>query len=280
MATTVAVFFQQPGIHAYPLHTEPYRQRFAELAREVERLGAQFRVVREQSCYVGNGLFKRGWKYAYGRLVPAGPVRGSVIFDKGYFVSDDSVPVFNPTALSHLCTDKYLTATTFPDDSPHTLYIASEAEFQAAIQHQPDRLKVVKPLDGLGGEGVYIGTASELQTIDRQYPCLLQEFLDTSGGIADITKSHHDLRIAILNGNIVYVLVRTPPPGQLVASAGLGAHIRAIDRHRLPTTALDLVGRVERQMSAYTQRFYSIDLAFVNGQPKIIELNSRVGLGD
>ncbi len=278
--TTVAVFFQQPGKHSYPLHTEQYRQRFAELAREVERVGAQFRVVREQSSYLGDGLFEQGWKYASDGLVPTEDVRADVIFDKGYFVSDDAVPVFNSPALSQLCTDKFLTARTFPDDSPNTQYIASVEEYRAAIQRDPARLKVVKPIDGLGGEGIHIGTAAELQAVDCSYPCLVQEFLDTGGGIPGIIDRHHDLRVAILNGEIAYTLVRIPPADTLVANVALGASILAIERHQLPVASLELVARVEQVMSAYGKRFYSIDLGFVDGQPKILELNSRVGLGD
>ena len=277
---TVAVFFQQPGMYAYPLHTQQYRQRFAELAREVERLGAQFRVVRQQASYLGNGLFKRGLKYQCDRLVPTGEVRADIIFDKGHFVSDNSVPVFNSPALSQLCTDKYLTARTFPDDSPTTHYIASEAEYQAAIQLEPVRLKVVKPIDGLGGNNVYIGTAAELQTVVRGYPCLVQEFLDTSSGIHGLVDGPHDLRITILNGEIVYTMVRIPAPGKLVANVALGARIQVIERDRLPDTAIDVVARVEQVTLAYGQRFYSIDVAFAHGRPKILELNSRVGLGD
>ena len=277
---TVAMFFQTPGMYSYPLHTDQYRQRFSELAREIETLGTQFRVVREQSTFLGHGVFRHGWKYGKNGLIPTGIVQADVIFDKGYFISDDSVPVFNSPELSQLCTNKFLTVQTFPGDSPKTEYIATEQEFQVAMRKRGARLKVVKPIDGLGGEGIHIGTAEELQTVYRRYPCLLQEFLDTSSGIPGIIDRPHDLRIAILNGEIVYTVVRIPPANTLVANVSLGASILAIEAHQLPVTALELVDRVEQVMSLYGKRFYSIDIAFVDCRPKIIELNSRVGLGD
>ncbi|NET39261.1 MAG: ATP-grasp domain-containing protein [Cyanothece sp. SIO1E1] len=276
----IAVFFQAAGALAYPLHTEQYIWRFTHLGMAVESYGGQFRIVRHQSSYLGSGHFAHSWALRDGKVIEAGPITANVVFDKGRFMTDGAIPVFNCQEISEICTNKYRTFELFQAYCPQTYRVETEQEFCAALKKLPGSEKVMKPIDGLEGKDVYIGSSEYLQQQQRRYPLLVQEFLDSQEGIPGIVEGIHDFRVAILNGEIVYSLVRIPAPGELVAGMSRGSTMQVVDTDNIPQVIVKLVAEIDRKLAPYGARFYGIDLALVKGQPRIIELNSRVGLGD
>ncbi|NEQ59536.1 MAG: ATP-grasp domain-containing protein [Moorea sp. SIO4A1] len=277
---TVAVFFDEAGTFAYPFTKKKYIRHIAQLGEAIEACGANFRVVRHQSSYLGSGEFAQSWELRDGEVIETGPVKADVIFDKGLFSSDGTIPVLNCQEINEICTNKYKTFQLFSDYSPQTYLVNSQEEFLDALLNIPGQYKVVKPLDGLEARNVHIGDDEFLKKQDCPYPFLVQEFLDSRSGIPGIVNGVHDFRVALLNGEIVHSIVRTPASGKLVASVTEGGEMRVVEIELIPSTVLDLVEQIEKHMVQYGTRFYGIDLALVNGQPKIIELNSRVSIWD
>ena len=279
---TVAIFFQESGALSYPLNKEKYVRHFLQMDAAIRACGARCCIVRHQSSYSGSGHFSQSWEFQNGSVVETGPVRADVVFDKGLFVGDGRIPVLNRQEINDICTDKYKTFQWFPEDCPQTCWVATEAEFEAAIAKLQTPYKVVKPIDGLEARDVCIGTTEELKDRPRNYPLLVQEFIDSRAGIPGIVSGTHDLRLAILNGEIVHSFARVPPPGSAIASTSRGATVQIIeDWQKLPPAVFELADRVEQKMKPYGDRFYSIDLAIAaSGRPQIIELNSRPSIWD
>ncbi|NEO74592.1 ATP-grasp domain-containing protein [Moorena sp. SIO3H5] len=277
---TVAVFFDEAGTFAYPFTKKKYIRHIAQLGEAIEACGANFRVVRHQSSYLGSGEFSQSWELRDGQVIETGPVKADVIFDKGLFSSDGTIPVLNCQEINEICTNKYKTFQLFSDYSPQSYLVNTQEEFFEALDKIPGQYKVVKPLDGLEGRNVHIGDNDFLKKQDCPYPLLVQEFIDSRSGIPGIVNGVHDFRVALLNGEIVHAIVRTPPSGELVASVTQGGEMFVVEIELIPSTVFELVEHIEKHMVQYGNRFYGIDLAIVDGQPKIIELNSRVSIWD
>ncbi len=279
--TTVGVFFQEAGALAYPFSKQKYIRHISQLGSAIEELGADFRVVRHQSSYLGAGKFDQSWQLINEQVIETGAITADVVFDKGLFVGDGKVPVLNCQEINDICTNKYKTFELFPKYSPQTFLVADVAELDAALAAISGNYKVVKPLDGLEARNVHIGDSKYLKEQEYIYPLLVQEFIDSQAGIPGIIDGVHDFRVAILNGEIVHSLVRTPGPGKLVASVSQGGIMKVVENiDSLPQETWELIEYVEQRMAIYGSRFYGIDMAFVNGEPKIIELNSRVSIWD
>ena len=210
-----------------------------------------------------------------------GELKVDVIFDKGLFISDGTIPVINCQEINEICTNKYKTFELFSKYCPQTYLVNTEEEFHQALDKLPGKYKVVKPLDGLEGRNISIKESFFLRKKTFTYPVLVQEFIDSSAGIPGIVDSLHDFRIALINEEIVHSIVPIPPPGELIASTSLGATMKVVeDMEMIPETVLSMVAEIDSIMALYGNRFYSIDLALVNGQGKIIELNSRPSIWD
>ncbi len=279
--TTVAVFFQEAGALAYPLNKQKYIRHISQLGSAIEELGANFCVVRHQSSYLGAGKFDQSWQLINEQVIETGAIKADVVFDKGLFVGDGKIPVLNCQEINDICTNKYKTFELLPKYSPQTFLAADAAELDVALGEISGDYKVVKPLDGLEARNVHIGENQYLKQQDYVYPLLVQEFIDSRGGIPGIIDGIHDFRVAILNGEIVHSIVRTPGPGKLVASVTQGGIMQVVENlDSLPQATWELIEYVEQKMAIYGHRFYGIDMAFVNGEPKIIELNSRVSIWD
>lgn len=278
---TVAIFFQEAGTFAYPFTKKKYIRHFLQMSEAITACGAKCKIVRHQSSYLGSGKFSQSWEFQEGEVIETRAIKADVIFDKGLFISDGKVPVINCQEINEICTNKYKTFELFGEYCPQTYLVNTETEFDAALEKLPGTKKVVKPIDGLEARNVHIGDNYFLKQQPRSYPLLVQEFLDSSSGIPGIIEGIHDFRLAILNGEVVHCLVRTPAPGKLLASISQGGELQVVENLQLiPQTVWEVVEKIDQKMASYGSRFYGIDLAFVGDKPKIIELNSRVSIWD
>jgi glutathione synthase/RimK-type ligase-like ATP-grasp enzyme len=274
----VATFFKLPEVLDYPLSKADYFDAYTELGQKVEAKGGQFFVVRGMSTYEGNGHFSQSWKFVNGQLEAAGPLTADVVFDRGEFETDGQVLVFNHPDINHLCTDKWAMYQRFAEYCPKTWLVHSQAELEQALSQVSTKLVVAKPVDGQEGEGVMIDTAAVIASQKWAYPVLVQDFIDTSFGIPGIVEGLHDLRVALVNGEIMYSYFRTPPQGSYLANVARGGKFSMIDPTKLPGKVLEIVSKIDGELASVGSRFYGIDFGITQDGPKIIEMNSRLGL--
>lgn len=276
---TVAAFLRSNSIADYPLSKEDYQISYFELSQAVAAHGGEMFVACGQDSYLGNGEFSRGWHIdAPGQYTEISLPKASVIFDKGGFVSDNTVPVFNHPELSRICSDKFVMYQKFSQYCPKTFLVDSQAELADALSALTTPMGVIKPVDGFEGHDVLIKSIEELRVGTYTFPVLVQEFMDTSGGIPGIIEGTHDLRIALFNDTILYSYVRTPPPGKFTANVAQGGAFRMVAVADLPTEVREIVTQIDKQMAPYGPRFYGIDVGITPQGPHLIEMNSKLGL--
>lgn len=275
----VATFFPPGPIEDHPFTKEPYRQAYFDLSQAVTAQGGQLFIVRGQDSYQGSGQFSRGWLMdapdAYTEITAP---RATVVYDKGRFVPDHGLPVFNHPGLSELCSDKFLNYQRFSEFCPLTFLTHSPAELTAAFQNITTERVVVKPVRGFEGRSVHIGTVAELSELTHDFPVLVQEFMDTSQGIPGIIEGIHDVRLAFFNEDILFSYVRTPPLGKLTANVAQGGTFRMIHPSRIPAEMVRIARQIDATVAHYGPRLYSVDMCLTPQGPKLIEMNSRLGL--
>jgi glutathione synthase/RimK-type ligase-like ATP-grasp enzyme len=281
--TKVGVYFTAPNELDYPLNKEVYVICYEELSQAVRSQGGDFYIVRGAQRYLGNGTFSKSWQIDGSHIRESGEIKLDAIYDKGDgndLRVEEDVPILNTKKINDICIDKWLTYKLFHEDCPKTFLAHSRQELLTLLATMNSQVVVVKPQFGECGTGVLIGSKLELkEKLDSVvFPVLVQEFIDSSRGIKNVVNGIHDFRVAILDGEIQYAFVRTPPAGKLSANVALGGTLRHVERIKIPESFLQLIGRVDDKMATFGSRMYSIDMAMSESGPRIIELNSRFGL--
>ena len=275
----IAAFFDQPGAMEYPFNRDEYVTSYQELNQEIKNVGAALYIVRSQDTYLGNGQFSKSWQFTdKGEVVESGPITADCVYNKGSFITDNKVALSNSAELHDICIDKWKTYHFLKEYCPATFLLESEADYQVKIALITTQKIVIKPQDQEEGTGVFIGDKEYIDSLDKEYPLLMQEFIDSSGGISGIVEGIHDLRIALMDGEVVYAFVRTPPAGLLTANVALGGTLKYIEFADIPQDALEFAKSVDTKFEKYGDRFYGIDMAYTPTGFKVIELNSALGL--
>ncbi len=276
----VGVFLPEKNISDHPFDVDYYRQAYFELSQEISALNGEMVIVREEKTYQGKGLFSRAWKMLdplnYQLL---GATKIDVLFDKGEFVLKADLPIFNHPDLNHVCTDKFAMYERFKQFCPLTLLVNNQQEYFIALEQISTDKAVIKPLAGQEGIGILIDSTDKLSNEQiKTFPIVVQEFLDTSKGVPGIVEDYHDLRIALFDGEIIYSYLRTPPPGRLTANVSQGGKFVMVEPKQLPEEVLPIVQAIDAELAYVGHRFYCIDFGITPDGPKIIEMNSRLGL--
>ena len=285
-AVNIVVYFTEKGEKAYPFDNPGYLTSYLDFfdASLRRRADLNFYVARGNS-YLGNGFFQGGEKYDVkkrGFKSVKNKLFADIIYNKGDLLlsSNEKGNIVNAPQLDRLCKDKMLAALFFPEYSPSTIEVASKEELLRAVFRMSSRKVVIKPVRGQEGEGVRILLKSEVKKLELAFkePFIVQEFLDTSAGIKGITTGTHDLRVSVMNGEIVETFVRMPKKGGLVANLARGGSLKELNVKDLPAEIVKIVKIVDKRFEMYFPRIYSVDFGWTQGGPKIIELNSQPGL--
>lgn len=111
------------------------------------------------------------------------------------------------------------------------------------------------------------------------YPYLLQELIDTAGGIPDVTPGRHDLRVVMIESEVIYCYVRIPAEASYISNYNLnnpGSTWHGVPLLDLPTGMRRLCATVDDGLQDFPGRVYSIDAGLDrDGKWKLFELNSK-----
>lgn len=277
----IAVFFKTPGAMGHPFSKQIYWDAYRELSHTVAMHGGELYITREQHTYEGSGAFSRSWVIQNGTLLETGPVTVDVVYDKGRFLSDGHVTVFNCEKIKRICDDKWLMYQQFSSFCPPTFFATNIDELHSILPSIRTALTVFKPFTGSEGAGVkiekkeyFINTKESLT-----FPAIVSEFLDTSSGIPGIMSGTHDLRLAVFDGEILFSFFRTPPQDSFISSVAQGGAFQMIDPGQLPSDVVGIAMHIDATLHAdIPHRFYSIDFGYTTEGPKVIEMNSEVAL--
>ena len=279
---TMAVYFDVPDAHGYPFDKADYFEAYAELTQYLAERSIDLVIVRSMQSYEGGGKFERSWKIIDGELIENGPVTVKLVYDKGANRTSaiTDIKLINCDEIEDICSDKRVTQEKFPDISPKSFYSDRDSVEKVREAFSGEEKIVVKPLDGFGGEGVVITDVDSACEIYKQsdQTMLAQQFIDTSKGITGITDGMHDLRAVVINGYTALCYLRIPAEGSLISNYSLGGTIRYVSSEKLPDAALELIARIDNELSEFGHRVYSIDMAFEGDRAYLIELNARPGI--
>ncbi|MFT6212462.1 MAG: glutathione synthase [Alphaproteobacteria bacterium] len=141
-------------------------------------------------------------------------------------VDKNKVDLVNPA--DHLQTlNEKLFAFEFPDLIPDACYTINQSQALAFAQNHTK--VILKPIDGMGGKGIFISDAHDpnfaviFETLSQNFTqsVLIQEFIPA------ITEG--DKRILIVNGHIFdHALARIPKTGQIRGNLAAGGHYKAL----------------------------------------------------
>lgn len=283
----VGIYLEKSQLWDYPLSDDEYGKAYPELIISLMKRGVKPVLLRGKHTYKSGGLFSRHWVLSESAkgldgFIEGGEIRVDVIYDKGLFYEfeEDAVPVLNHWRLSALCSNKWATYEEFPSLHPQTFLAKNKKELQSLIKRIKSDIIVVKELYGSGGEQVRIGSREETATIDYSYPVMVQEFVDSSGGINGIAEGMHDLRVILQNGKVISSYVRQPKPGGYRSNLFLGGSLIFIDNTAIPKKALESSMKIDAKLADnFPERLYSVDMMrSKSGKWYLVELNSSVGL--
>lgn len=276
----IAVFFDAPAYEDYPFTKEEYVRSYHQFAGTLHIKGSALCIVRGQNSYMGGNTFAGGWIFNGASFVRSdSPLQVGVIYDKGHFVGDAGANLLNDAELDAICTSKSRTWELFQSDCPRTIEVHTPAMLSDALEKLSGKLIVAKPVDGEEGHGVLIGSKEEVSRYIASFPYLIQEYIDTTGGIPNITEGAHDFRIVSINGEPIIAFVRTPPPGSYLANVSQGGSTIEVPINDIPEEALKIFTNVDGVLKRFPRRVYSLDMGRdANGRWMIIELNSKPAL--
>lgn len=231
--------------------------------------------------------FKNTFIYTSDHFEPySEKISADAIFDRsgGTFFPPKEIgkKTLNCIEFKCLCNDKNSMKEFLGDLMPKSEKIHNQKELFSHIgTYGNSPLVVLKPSCGMQGKDIIIDSPKNIEQIklksETEYT--LQEFIDTSSGIPEITPSHHDFRIVIVNGEIVLSHVRTPRDGSLLANVAQGGSIQEVSVKDIPSFIQEAVWKVQSVIDKkYDFPLYSIDFGIQNKTtPFIFELNDQIG---
>lgn len=244
--------------------------------------------VLTRKTYKGNGDFDGAWLFNNGefeRIEKTIKIDlvfdwvGNLLFPPG---RPDLLKVVNCREFKELTCDKWKTYKILKQYMPKTFWVGEIQNAKELLSEIKTDNIVLKPFDGLRGKGIYIGPKENLEGFIPEKPStkyILQEFIDTSNGIPGITPGKHDLRIVVVNGEVVWCHVRVPKEGTYLANAAQGGNLTEVDYKNVPSSAKKIVETISRKFyKKYDNPMFSLDFGIgLDGKPLIFEINDQIG---
>jgi len=241
-----------------------------------------------RKTYTGGNNFSGAWLFQNGKFKRIEKdIKIDLVFDwVGNLLfppkQDKGLKVVNIREFKELTCDKWKAYRVLRDYMPRTIWVgALENAGKNLSRIKSDKI-VLKPHDGLRGKGIFIGSRRDLKNFKpekRGQKYILQEFVETSNGIPGLTSGRHDLRIVIVNGEVVWCHVRNPVPGAYLANVAQGGNITEVDYSEVPASVKRIVKSISRKFYIdYDNPIFSLDFGLGPiGQPLIFEINDQIG---
>lgn len=288
MLSCLILFSPEKDATTVAFHNKDYDMSYQKLYAVAEKKGLKlYRAALDWYDPI-NQEFVRAWRFENGSWVLGGALCPDILYDKTSNVPENQLlldllakrfPLINDPAFTRIASNKYQVGQLLSKYCKPYFRVTTQAERVQALAAIPGESVVSKPEFGSGGVGVVIGTKQQIQQMELPSPVLLQEFIDSSRGIPDITAGHHDLRLVFINETLIYSYIRTPKKGSLLANVAQGGHMEIVAPQRLPTILQPAITAVHQAFSRFHKKIYTIDFIFdEQGNPWIVELNTKPGV--
>src|SRR5680860_877267 len=186
--------------------------------------------------------------------------------------------IINNRYFSSLFGSKFLTYAVLSEYMSKTFIAFNEKDIIENDESIKSDKVVIKPDSGFQGRGVFIVNKKEIKKILKEvveYPVVVQEFIDSRGGLRGIAKGVHDFRIIFINHNPVLAYVREPIGKSLIANVSFGGKRTIVDLDKIPKKIEKKYKLALNKLKIFKDVIYSIDFIFNEKQdPFIVEINS------
>ena len=285
MKTVAIIHKDSPDIATFP---ESYAPRYASLYAQGARRGLSFCEASAYDFDPASGLFSRV-------RLPDGTMlenfRPDAVWHKNSAVSHFVLEIdrsfgkasVNRAPVIALARDKYVTWRRFSGLMARTALLSGALGNPAEISAWSGDSVVVKPRTGLGGKGVTAVRKADLAARAGEFPgaaanYVVQEWMDSSGGVPGLVGGVHDLRAVVIGGEISHFCVRSPKSGDFRCnvSAGGGAWDFRPGERPVPEAFLSVFSEVS---AALGDGFYSVDCCLDrSGRALLGEINNAPGV--
>lgn len=187
---------------------------------------------------------------------------------------ENEVGILNDPEVAELCQDKWKTYQEFSQYQAETRK-ASKANVKEVIQKYGKA--VIKPRYGSSGEGIY--SVDSIEDFEKGEDLLIQQFIEAEAPEWMPTEGQHDMRIFVINGDIMGSHIRTPGQDTFLSNNAQGGDQFYMDSEDIPEQVCDIVDEVEEKLKDYRPSIYTVDFMFDSEErPWIVELNSQPGI--
>jgi len=199
--------------HKQKLKSDPFskfgvkRPVYYYFFRKGKEMGFEMYIASGKENYLGKMRFKDPYIFNGKDFTPAEKtITADAVYDRSGGISfppkEIDRKVLNRQSFKILCNDKNKMNKLLGDLMPKSFAIKNFYEMEKKLEaFKKNSLVVVKPARGLCGKGIIIDKAPNItkdRLEEKYFPYVLQEFVDTSFGIKNITSGRHDLRIIIV----------------------------------------------------------------------------------
>lgn len=187
---------------------------------------------------------------------------------------EDEVGILNHPEVAELCQDKWKTYQEFSQYQAETTK-ATRANVEELVEKHGKA--VIKPRYGSSGEGIY--SVDSIEDFEEGEDLLVQQFIEAEAPEWMPTEGQHDMRIFVINGDIMGSHVRTPGKDSFLSNNAEGGGQFYMDTDDIPEKVCEMVIEVEKELKNYRPSIYTVDFMFDGREkPWIVELNSQPGI--
>ena len=240
-----------------------------------------------KKTYLGDRVFDGAWEYTSKKLVWTNEkTTADLVYDRtggvNFPLQGDTLKVVNIRDFKIFCWDKWAAYQELSDFMPQTYWIEDMRQLTETVQKIATDWVVVKPFNGLQGKGIYIGSKGGEKDFkfDPKYKkYIVQEFVDTSGGVPKIVSGMHDIRVVVINKKLVWGHVRVPQAGKFTSNAAGGGILTELNLNVLPNSIMQVVKKVSEDFFVkYDNPIFSLDFGIdKDDKPYMFEINDQIG---
>jgi glutathione synthase/RimK-type ligase-like ATP-grasp enzyme len=291
MKKVMILFGKSDWESAKPFSNKDYQYSYEFFYTICKNSGIQmYRASYEWYDYKKN-IFKHAWIYEGegANWKKVGNIKPDLIYDKTkarmetYYKKEligQHYPFINDQIFTRLIDDKLITSLLFEKWSKKSWIINSKEDLKNILPKLKSGKIVLKPLSESGGKDVDIlnkRDALKKSSIKKNF--IVQEFIDSSGGVPGVSRGMHDLRLVLVNDKIIYAYIREPKKGSYLANLAQGGKLTIVPKKKIPKSINPIIKQANEAFITFNPRVYSLDLMFDrSSRPWIVELNSMPGL--
>ncbi|AOV95303.1 hypothetical protein AQV86_05295 [Nanohaloarchaea archaeon SG9] len=185
------------------------------------------------------------------------------------------IGVLNDPEVADLCQDKLKTYRRFPEYIPETRKASKESVEEMLEKHGK---AILKPRYGSSGEDIRVVESMEDYDVMDPDTVIVQSFVDDAGIPELDVEGPHDLRILVVNDEVVGSYLRIPGEDSVLSNVAQGGSKKYIGLEDVPEKVLSRVQEVADELEDFRPVIYTVDFMIADGEPFIVELNSQPGV--